>query len=142
AVGNRLGHEDVEPWLTSVAAATHVTNLRAFGPVTGFQLHNEFSDRFGLGEPAVAAFCAAPHLRSLRSLDLGSCPLREVADKDALAGYVAGATFARNLRRLNLSYCRLTATGLRRVADRAGFGPLRHLHLTDSPTGPRAPAPR
>src|SRR5262249_42463619 len=76
----------------------------------------------------------------LRSLDLGSCPLREVEDKDALAGYVAGATFARNLRRLNLSYCRLTATGLRRVAGGAGFGRPRPPDPTDNPTGTDAPA--
>ena len=140
AVVNSFGHEDVETWLTSLAAAPHVTRLRAFGPATGFRLHNEFSDRFGLGEPAVAAFCAAPHLRTLRSLDLGSCPLREVRDKDALAGHVAGATFARNLRRLNLSYCRLTAAGLRRVAGAAAFARLRDLDLTDNPGGPEARA--
>lgn len=138
AVVNRFGHEDVETWLTSLATARHVTKLRSFGPVTGFRLHNEFSDRFGLDVAAVAAFCAAPHLRSLRSLDLGSCPLRTVPDKDALATHVVGATFARNLRRLNLSYCRLTVAGLRRVAGTSAFGRLRHLDLTTNPAGAEA----
>jgi uncharacterized protein (TIGR02996 family) len=121
--------EDVDPWLTALAAARHVTGLRAFGPATGFQLYNEFSTRFGLGRPAVAAFCAAPHLRTLRSLDLGSCPLRNTRDKDALAALVAGAAFARNLRRLNLSECRLTAVGFRRLAGDPVFRRLRSLDV-------------
>jgi uncharacterized protein (TIGR02996 family) len=129
AVVNRFGHEDVETWLVALAAATHVTKLRSFGPCTGFRLHNEFSDRFGLNESAVAAFCGAPHLRSLRSLDLGSCPLREIPDKDALAAHVAGAPFARNLRRLNLSQCRLTGVGFRRLASDPVFGRLRALNV-------------
>lgn len=136
AVVNRFGREDVETWLTSLATAPHVTQLRAFGPASAFQLHNEFSDRFGLGESAVAAFCAAPHLRTLCSLEFGSCPLRDVPDKDALVEQIAGASFARNLRRLNLSYCRLTAAGLRRVAGAGAFSRLRHFDLTDNVAGP------
>jgi uncharacterized protein (TIGR02996 family) len=130
AVLNRFGHEDVESWLVALAASSHVTNLRSFGPITGFELHNEFSDRFGLGEEAVAAFCRATHLRGLRSLELGSCPLREVPNKDGLVERIVAAPFARTLRRLDLSLCRLTSIGLRRLANDPAFAGLRFLNVT------------
>jgi uncharacterized protein (TIGR02996 family) len=130
AVVNRFGREDVDTWLAALASARHVTNLRAFGPCTGFQMHNEYSDRFGLGEEVVTAFSRAPHLASLRSLDLGSCPLREVPDKNALLVRIATSAFARNLRRLNLSHCRLTGAALERLATDPVFARLRSLNVT------------
>lgn len=118
------GHVHTSDWLEALAGASHATRLEAVALPGG--------TRMGRGriEPrALAAFCAAPHLASLRRLDL--CDLYENDGPDrtpALCEILAGATFAPNLRRLSLARCVLTDDALGRLTSSAG---LRNLEAVD-----------
>ena len=139
AVVNKFGQEEIAPWLAELAAARHVTKLQSFGPSTRFQLMYEYSDRMGVDGTAVAAFCAAPHLRTLRTLRLGWCPLREGPRLNALVGHVASASFSSNLRRLSLERCGLSGAGLRRIASDPVFGRLKALNVSMNATDDPSP---
>src|SRR5262249_46954347 len=117
-VTSRFSHREegrVNAWLHTLAAASHVTRLRAFGPEHDFGYIYDFWTDAGIDRAALEAFCQAPHLHTLTSLHLNDCPIRS-GDKDRLAEAIAEAPFAANLRRLRLPHCRLTERGITRIA--------------------------
>jgi uncharacterized protein (TIGR02996 family) len=130
AVVTSFFKQDMDVWLQALSTAKHVNKLRSFGPCAQSHLYNAIGDRFGIGEKALTAFCLAPHLHTLRSLNLRSCALRDVTDKNALVTHIAQSPFARNLRHLKLSQCRLGEDGFARLANDPVFARLKSLDVS------------
>jgi hypothetical protein len=85
----------------------------------------------------VAALLGSPGLATLEHLDLHGMRYAgvEVGLGDAVARAVADATQLGRLRRLDLSYNRLTADGMEALAGAAHLSGLTHLGLSDNPLG-------
>jgi hypothetical protein len=113
----------IEAWLEALATTPHV-RLREFRP------GSRFRRRVTRGIPLelLQAFCLAPHLHTLRSLDLAD---RAVAirtqPREQLVEVLAGASFAAGLRRLILRGWSLPEGSLAPLGT--AFPQMRHLVL-------------
>ncbi len=125
-------------WLTSIAANQRLARLRRFGPSSHFYgLPNtrRSGPLDGLTEVAVRTFCAAGHLRGLRSLDLSSLGRRDLVAGPWLVRVLAGAAFATRLARLSLRWCSLTPACYQRIAADRAFAAVRGLDVRGNPHG-------
>ncbi|WP_166827884.1 TIGR02996 domain-containing protein [Thalassoroseus pseudoceratinae] len=116
-------------WLHALAQATHVRNLKSFVPGTWLRLFNPFGEETGTAASALETFCQAEHLRTLRRLSLNGCPMAPARQSDQLAELVANASFARQLKRLNLENCRLNDTAAQTLASSTNLRGLTQLTL-------------
>jgi uncharacterized protein (TIGR02996 family) len=141
AVVTRFFAVPVATWLRSLAANPRLTRLRRFGPLTrfpGLPRPGTGGEGYHLTEPALRAFCAAEHLRGLRSLDLSS----EVTSRRAGGGRpwvvpaVAAAPFAPRLRQLILQSVGLTPACFAQLAGTDRFAAVRTLDLSGNTPGP------
>jgi uncharacterized protein (TIGR02996 family) len=120
------GAVETNAWLTRLAGAGQVTRLEAVNLPGGTR-----SGREPLDPDAFAAFCSAPHLASLRSLDLSDIYQTDGPDEiPALCDLLADATFSASLRRLSLTHVSLTDDALGRLASSSGLRGLEAVDLT------------
>lgn len=119
----------VEEWLREIAANESLTAFREYRPGASVRRYNNFDDDSGVDPTAIEAFCRAPHLGNVTSLDLRGCPLAESGGRDRIAALVAEAPFARNLVRLGIEPWKLGDEAVLRIAGDAVFGRLRHVDM-------------
>ncbi len=124
--GMFCGNVQTSAWLAGLAGASHVTRLEVLNVPGGTR-----QGRGQIEREALAAFCSAAHLASLRSLDFSDA--YSVDGPDAMVmvcELLANATFASGLRRLDLAQCTLTDDALDRLTASPGLRNLEAVDLT------------
>jgi uncharacterized protein (TIGR02996 family) len=120
------GEVDMSGWLASLARAVHATRLELVSLPGGTRRGRGY-----IHPDAFAAFCSAPHLASLRSLDLSDVYTGEGPQElTALCRLLAGATFAAGLRKLSLAHLALADDALTQLTASAGLRNLEAVDLT------------
>jgi uncharacterized protein (TIGR02996 family) len=124
------GQVHTSVWLAGLAAAAQAKRLETISIPGGTR-----SGRGPIERGALAAFCSAKHLASLRCLNLS-----DVYDRDdleqmpALCALLAGAKFAGGLRRFSLAHCLLSDAALDCLTASPGLRNLEAVDLTGGDT--------
>jgi uncharacterized protein (TIGR02996 family) len=129
---NARGSRGNPDWARALAASEHIERLQELtfadsdGPGASF-----------LSKDDLSRLASANHLRNLRRLGLGDNWHNPNLDAEAVR-IVAAASFAGNLRRLDLSGCPLGDEGASVIASEKAFSCLESLDLADCSTGERS----
>jgi uncharacterized protein (TIGR02996 family) len=126
AFGMYSGRHPGEAWCQALAKAAHVTRLEELVLASGLRGGDD-----GTSPPAFADLAAAPHLHTLRSLDLTHVYPCSLGDE--MVALLAGASFASNLESLVLDGTDLTDAGARRLSAATTLTRLRRLDLAGCP---------